>query len=573
MPGKCTGTVLLAALLAVGCSGNNARDEPQPAVNTAPVAAADSVQIRPEISTDIDVLANDRDAEGDSLVVELLSQPSGLSAQVLTDQRIRITPAADFSGPLGFNYRLRDARGAYSIPTTVSVTVGPVSRLLLDVQSLVGGRPRVIVADVASGQSQILSYIDGCANNFSAIVTQDRRRIIARSCANGLDTLIAMSPRERVLAPPRTLLSDVVLVRGMAIDANATQVTVAVRTNSADYSLSAGEYELRQIDTNNGSVVRRMALPGFDYIFFVRAAGSATKLFVVAAPAGAASLFDAAGYMVDMVAGTWVRVTEPNVSYSDLEFAQISAGGRFILSRYAGFNGELVGYDTTTPEQLVTFWTPPNLGIYASPERSQFVLDGQTLLTEANDFATGEHALWLVPLANQVPARELARFNPSPSLISAPLLTFADRVIYARAAPGVFRSSIHEMPFASGQPEVELTPAGGVQLAGMSRLGNDGLMLTYYDEEQKMRLGIIRNTAPGIVERVAGNLEADWIVAALSDFENTTIGFGALPVNGSYFDSYVVDLNQPANPVFVTGGYLQENEHVNLALMLGAPDP
>jgi hypothetical protein len=59
----------------------------------------------------------------------------------------------------------------------------------------------------------------------------------------------------------------------------------------------------------------------------------------------------------------------------------------------------------------------------------------------------------------------------------------------------------------------------------------------------------------------------------LSDFENTTIGFGALPVNGSYFDSYVVDLNQPANPVLVTGDYLQENEHVNLALMLGAPDP
>jgi VCBS repeat-containing protein len=98
-------------------------------VNDPPVAAADSY------STDEDtaltmaapgVLANDMDADFDSLVAALVTGPSHGVLFLNTDGSFLYTPALNYSGPDGFTYRASDG-SAESGVTTVSIVVRPVN--------------------------------------------------------------------------------------------------------------------------------------------------------------------------------------------------------------------------------------------------------------------------------------------------------------------------------------------------------------------------------------------------------------------------------------------------------------
>jgi hypothetical protein len=99
--------------------------------NTAPQAANDAATTDENVAVTISVLANDSDADGDSLTVSGTSQPAHGDAVVNGDATVTYTPNAGFIGTDAFTYTISDGRGG-SAGATVSVMVqstnqGPIA--------------------------------------------------------------------------------------------------------------------------------------------------------------------------------------------------------------------------------------------------------------------------------------------------------------------------------------------------------------------------------------------------------------------------------------------------------------
>jgi VCBS repeat-containing protein len=94
-------------------------------VNDGPVATDDSATTPEDTSVTVAVLANDSDAEGNSLTVAAVTQGSHGSVAINPDGTVSYTPAANYHGPDSFTYTASD--GVLSDTAMVSVTVSPVN--------------------------------------------------------------------------------------------------------------------------------------------------------------------------------------------------------------------------------------------------------------------------------------------------------------------------------------------------------------------------------------------------------------------------------------------------------------
>ncbi len=99
---------------------------PTPPSNYPPNANDDSVTTAEDNPVTIDVLNNDSDPDGDSLVITNVSVPSSGSATINPDSTITYTPDANFAGSDSFNYDISDGNGS-SAAATVSITITPVN--------------------------------------------------------------------------------------------------------------------------------------------------------------------------------------------------------------------------------------------------------------------------------------------------------------------------------------------------------------------------------------------------------------------------------------------------------------
>ena len=95
-------------------------------VNSAPQAADDTAFTFKNEAIEIDVLANDRDADGSidpsTVRIEVLPTPAG-TAEALANGLIRFTPALDYAGQAQFSYSVQDDVGTSSNVATVRVQV------------------------------------------------------------------------------------------------------------------------------------------------------------------------------------------------------------------------------------------------------------------------------------------------------------------------------------------------------------------------------------------------------------------------------------------------------------------
>ncbi|MFL6195457.1 MAG: Ig-like domain-containing protein, partial [Thermoanaerobaculia bacterium] len=76
-------------------------------------------------NVNVNVLANDTDADNDFLSVSIATQPSHGTVVVNPDRTIKYTPAANYNGPDTFNYRASD--GNATATAVVTITVTPVN--------------------------------------------------------------------------------------------------------------------------------------------------------------------------------------------------------------------------------------------------------------------------------------------------------------------------------------------------------------------------------------------------------------------------------------------------------------
>ncbi|MDA1013516.1 MAG: Ig-like domain-containing protein [Planctomycetota bacterium] len=90
--------------------------------NVAPTANVDFATTTENVPVTIDVLANDSDANGDSLTVSINTQPANGTAGVNLDDTITYVPNGGFSGIDSFTYLIDDGNGG-TATATVSITV------------------------------------------------------------------------------------------------------------------------------------------------------------------------------------------------------------------------------------------------------------------------------------------------------------------------------------------------------------------------------------------------------------------------------------------------------------------
>ncbi|NJK70346.1 MAG: tandem-95 repeat protein [Microcoleus sp. SU_5_3] len=104
--------------------------------NQPPIASGDAASVNAGGSIDINVLANDRDADGDSLSLSIFREAHNGKAAVNNngtpdnpqDDLITYTPNANYSGDDIFLYQIDDGKGGSDV-TKVEVTVKAVNRL------------------------------------------------------------------------------------------------------------------------------------------------------------------------------------------------------------------------------------------------------------------------------------------------------------------------------------------------------------------------------------------------------------------------------------------------------------
>lgn len=83
--------------------------------NQLPVAVNDQVTTPIEVPIEIDVLANDSDPDGDTLVIVSVGTAQNGTAVITAQQSIEYQPTALFSGTDGFDYTISDERGGEAV--------------------------------------------------------------------------------------------------------------------------------------------------------------------------------------------------------------------------------------------------------------------------------------------------------------------------------------------------------------------------------------------------------------------------------------------------------------------------
>ncbi|MHA2603277.1 MAG: cadherin-like domain-containing protein, partial [Candidatus Thorarchaeota archaeon SMTZ1-83] len=149
------------------------------AVNDAPVAEDDSYTTDEDSPLTIavsDILANDTDVDGDSLVVTLVSAPSHGTLTAIEDGLFMYTPGENFNGLDSFDYEVSD--GLLTDTATVTIRVLPVNDL------------PVAIDDITETNEDVPFDIDVLANDYD--VEGDSLVVLAidYGSANGVAELV-----------------------------------------------------------------------------------------------------------------------------------------------------------------------------------------------------------------------------------------------------------------------------------------------------------------------------------------------------------------------------------------------
>jgi large repetitive protein len=115
-------------------------------VNRAPVARDDSATVVHDTAVTVDVLANDSDADGDTLTVSGVSAAANGTVVVNVDNTVTYTPNAGFVGTDSFSYTNDDGFGGSATATVTVDVTNQVPVAIDDVYGTQQGQPLSIAA-------------------------------------------------------------------------------------------------------------------------------------------------------------------------------------------------------------------------------------------------------------------------------------------------------------------------------------------------------------------------------------------------------------------------------------------
>ncbi|NQZ09585.1 MAG: Ig-like domain-containing protein [Algicola sp.] len=127
----------------VSCTGSSSVYQTVIALNSAPIANADSIMLNQGSTVYINVVGNDWDAEGQTLTPVLYNLPAHGSTAIVNNH-VRYTPYGNYYGTDSFTYWAQDTQGAYSGLTQVSLTINAVI--------LTPAKPTITLVNAATGR-------------------------------------------------------------------------------------------------------------------------------------------------------------------------------------------------------------------------------------------------------------------------------------------------------------------------------------------------------------------------------------------------------------------------------------
>lgn len=224
-------TLLLSSILFIYSCGDSDSDPeppPPPPENSAPVANDDEVTVTANAATEIDVLENDTDDDGDSLTIAEVGEAE-FGTLAIENNMVVYTSAQDYTGTDTFTYVVSD--GEATDTATVNVTVAAemaVSGRVVDapiadatVTVTIGEETFTTTADADGYYTLDISFVDG--SQLLTISTQgaeanDQEYVTLVSALDSLDSLYQAAG------------DDSVLERSEASGTNVTNVTTATYT-------------------------------------------------------------------------------------------------------------------------------------------------------------------------------------------------------------------------------------------------------------------------------------------------------------------------------------------------------
>ncbi|GGB75342.1 hypothetical protein GCM10011607_39600 [Shewanella inventionis] len=159
--------------------------------NALPLAVADAVTVPANQGIEIDVLANDSDADGDTLTVKQVISQFG-SAEVLDNQQISYLPAEDFIGTDVLVYSISDGNGGTgSNKLTITVLANRAPIAVDDIAST--DDKTALILDVLSNDTDAdnhpLSVIAVSAQQGSVMIENNKIRYTPTTGFDGVDTV------------------------------------------------------------------------------------------------------------------------------------------------------------------------------------------------------------------------------------------------------------------------------------------------------------------------------------------------------------------------------------------------
>jgi Ca2+-binding RTX toxin-like protein len=216
-------------------------------VNDVPVATDDMSTTEEDTAVELDVLLNDRDADGDALAVLVVTGPASGTLTPLGGGRFRYTPGANRHGTDSFTYTAQDPAGA-SATATATITAAPVNdgpvagndAATIDEDTIL----QLAVLDNDSdvdGDALVLTSVTLPANGTARILLDGRLEYTPRADFAGSDSLMysvrdpAGATASATLAITVTAINDNPVARpDAAITLEDNPVSISVLDNDSD---------------------------------------------------------------------------------------------------------------------------------------------------------------------------------------------------------------------------------------------------------------------------------------------------------------------------------------------------